>query len=155
MAGTMRKMAEYLGLVEVDDYIEEEIQESGYENNRGTTAITPAAETGTAVAPTEPRHVTPMQPAPLRIFAIQPNAYNDAKRIGEEFRAGFTVLINLTEMTDQDAKRIIDFTSGLVFGLHGSIEKISMKVFVISPANVHLDAETRQRIAQDGFFNQS
>ena len=89
-----------------------------------------------------------------RITTLHPRSYNDARRIGEEFRLHTPVIVNLTEMDDEDAKRIIDFAAGLIFGLHGSIERVTNKVFLLSPANVDVAAEAR-RLAQDGFFNQS
>ena len=60
-----------------------------------------------------------------------------------------------TGMDDSDAKRIVDFAAGLIFGLRGSIERVTNKVFLLSPANVDVGAEARAQIAQDGFFNQS
>ena len=63
-----------------------------------------------------------------RIEAIHPRSYNDARRIGEEFRAGVPVIMNLGDMDEMDAKRIIDFAAGLVYGLHGTIERTG-KVF--------------------------
>ena len=90
-----------------------------------------------------------------RIETINPHSYNDARRIGEEFRAGVPVIMNLGDMGEMDAKRVIDFAAGLVFGLHGKIERISGKVFLLSPANVDLGEQARAQIAQDGFYNQS
>ena len=90
-----------------------------------------------------------------RIETIHPRSYNDARRIGEEFRVGVPVIMNLGDMDDMDAKRIIDFAAGLVFGLHGTIERITGKVFLLSPANVDLGDQARAQIAEDGFFNQS
>jgi len=79
---------------------------------------------------------------------------NDARRIGEEYRDGTPVIINLSEMDPSDQKRILDFASGLAFALRGTIERVTNSVFLISPANVDLGAEARQQVAQDGFFNQ-
>jgi cell division inhibitor SepF len=93
-------------------------------------------------------------PESYRITTLHPRSYNDARRIGEEFRQGVPVIINLTEMDDVDAKRIVDFSAGLIFGRHGSIERVTNKVFLLSPDNVDVTAEAR-RLAQDGFFNQS
>ena len=90
-----------------------------------------------------------------RITTIHPHTYNDARRIGEEFREGVPVIMNLTEMDDGDAKRIVDFAAGLVFGLHGTIERITNTVFLLSPVNVDVAAEARAQLAQNGFFNQS
>ena len=89
------------------------------------------------------------------IHTIHPRSYNDARRIGEEFRAGAPVIMNLTEMDDNDAKRIVDFAAGLVFAIHGSMERITKKVFLLSPANVDVRDAPAVRQARDGFFNQS
>jgi cell division inhibitor SepF len=97
------------------------------------------------------------RPAPdlTRIETIHPRSYNDARRIGEEFREGVPVIMNLSELDDPDAKRIIDFSAGLVFGMRGSIERITNKVFLLSPVNVDVGDAARAQVAQDGFFNQS
>jgi cell division inhibitor SepF len=63
--------------------------------------------------------------------------------------------MNLTEMVDSDAKRLVDFAAGLIFGLHGSIERVTNKVFLLSPPNVTVAAEEKEKIAADGFYNQS
>jgi cell division inhibitor SepF len=92
---------------------------------------------------------------PYRITTLHPRTYNEARTIGEQFRDGTPVIMNLTEMDDTDAKRLVDFAAGLVFGLHGSIERVTQKVFLLSPANVDVTAEDKARIAEGGFFNQS
>ena len=90
-----------------------------------------------------------------RITTLHPRTYNEARTIGEHFRDGTPVIMNLTEMVDSDAKRLVDFAAGLIFGLHGSIERVTNKVFLLSPPNVTVAAEDKQRIAEGGFFNQS
>ncbi len=90
-----------------------------------------------------------------RITTLHPRTYNDARAIGEAFREGTPVIMNLTEMDDVDAKRIVDFAAGLVFGRRGTIERVTQKVFLLSPANVVVTAEEKQRMVQGGFFNQS
>jgi cell division inhibitor SepF len=116
------------------------------------------AATALAVEPVaETRHDHDLEPASsdfYRITTLHPRTYNDARRIGEEFRQGVPVIMNLTEMDDTDAKRIVDFAAGLVFGCRGTIERVTNKVFLLSPINVDVAAEAR-RLAQDGFFNQS
>jgi cell division inhibitor SepF len=89
-----------------------------------------------------------------RIVTVHPRTYNDARTIGEHFRDGVPVIMNLTEMEDADAKRLVDFSAGLIFGLRGSIERVTSKVFLLSPENVKVAAEDKERIA-GGFFNQS
>jgi cell division inhibitor SepF len=90
-----------------------------------------------------------------RITTLQPRTYNEARTIGEHFREGVPVIINLTEMDDSDAKRLVDFCAGLIFGLHGSIERVTNKVFLLSPSNVEVSEADKARIAEGGFFNQS
>ena len=90
-----------------------------------------------------------------KITTLRPRDYGEARTIGERFRDGTPVIMNLTEMVDSDAKRLVDFAAGLVFGLHGSIERVTNKVFLLSPANVEVTAEDKARIAERGFFNQS
>ena len=65
--------------------------------------------------------------------------------------------MNLTDMDDSDAKRLVDFAAGLVFGLHGTIERVTSKVFLLSPAHVEVAADEaeRPRSSTRGFFNQS
>ena len=215
MAGAMRKMAVYLGLVEDDGYdgpgfdpddefepepeperdrrrhdppppslpghslekaeSEESVRvmhppvqrerepspvpASGAESGRGgriapVSSITPERPNLEKSAPViMPKVVSEREP--YRITTLHPRTYNEARTIGEHFREGTPVIMNLTEMDDTDAKRLVDFAAGLVFGLHGSIERVTQKVFLLSPANVDVTAEDKARIAEGGFFNQS
>ena len=89
-----------------------------------------------------------------RITTVHPRTYNEARTIGEHFRDGVPVIMNLSQMEDVDAKRLVDFAAGLIFGLHGTIERVTSKVFLLSPQNVTVAAEDKERIA-GGFFNQS
>ena len=90
-----------------------------------------------------------------RITTLHPRTYNEARTIGEHFRDGTPVIMNLTEMDDGDAKRLVDFAAGLSFGLRGRIERVTNKVFLLSPEHVEVTAEDKARIAEGGFFNQS
>lgn len=89
------------------------------------------------------------------IRTVKPRSYNDAKVIGEAFREGVPVIINLTEMTDADAKRLVDFAAGLSFGLWGSIERVTTAVFLLSPAHVEIGVDNEMAAAERGFYNQS
>ncbi|MET9339843.1 cell division protein SepF [Nonomuraea sp. NPDC003804] len=167
MAGAMRKMAVYLGLVEDDRYERYETypdDEYEYEEeSRRTEQDRPAAshdrddDSDPGVpAPRPATTVLERRTTDLaRITTLHPRTYNEARTIGEHFRDGTPVIMNLTEMVDSDAKRLVDFAAGLVFGLHGSIERVTNKVFLLSPANVEVTAEDKARIAERGFFNQS
>ena len=112
----------------------------------------------------KPAQVTPISKAAShkesgglrRITTVHPRTYNDAKTIGESFRSGTPVIMNLTDMTDTEAKRLVDFSAGLVFGLRGAIERVTNKVFLLSPATVEIANEEREPDStQARFFNQS
>jgi cell division inhibitor SepF len=90
-----------------------------------------------------------------RIQTIKPRTYNDARMIGEAFRAGVPVIMNLTEMSDADAKRLVDFSAGLSFGLHGSIERVTTSVFLLSPAHVEIGVDSEPTHADQAFYNQA
>src|SRR5664279_4917170 len=90
-----------------------------------------------------------------RIQTIKPRTYNDARVIGEAFRQGIPVIMNLTEMSDADAKRLVDFSAGLSFGLQGSIERVTTSVFLLSPAHVEIGVEAEPVVPERGFFDQS
>jgi cell division inhibitor SepF len=212
MAGAMRKMAVYLGLVEdvgydgrgfdPDDDFEPELdpeperdrrrhepshqshnthQPHQSQRDESVRVVQPPAQREPVPLPADsgrPARIAPVasitperqsleknapvimpkvvsEREPYRITTLHPRTYNEARTIGEHFREGTPVIMNLTEMDDTDAKRLVDFAAGLVFGLHGSIERVTQKVFLLSPANVDVTAEDKARIAEGGFFNQS
>jgi len=120
----------------------------------GATAAKIAVREPVAVV-AEPTPAPAPAPQPYRITTLHPRTYNEARTIGERFRDGMPVIMNLSEMDDSDAKRLVDFAAGLSFGLRGSIERVTAKVFLLSPQNVDVTAEDKARIREGGFFNQS
>ena len=130
---------------------------SGGTATSGPVGATAAALQAPEPAPVPAPVVTPPAPAPkgYRITTLNPQTYNEARTIGERFREGDAVLMNLAEMDDADAKRLVDFAAGLSFGLHGSIERVTAKVFLLSPAGTDVTAEDKARIREGGFPSQS
>ncbi len=120
--------------------------------------------TTTAAMPrtVEPREIEPVfapVAAPVAetkaILTKRPGSYNDARPIGEAFREGIPIILDLTEMPDAEAKRVVDFAAGLTFGLQGRIDRVTHKVFLLSPVNVDVVDEVTAAVSSDGFFNQS
>jgi cell division inhibitor SepF len=164
MPGAMHRMGVYLGLVEDDDY--------GDADGYGHSAERMPARRDEYAEQRYPREAEPSpgyareyddenraahddyrQPT-YQITALHPRTYNEARTIGEHFRKNTPVIMNLSDMDDADAKRLVDFAAGLTFGLHGRIERVTAKVFLLSPHNVTVTAQDKARI-ESGFFNQS
>lgn len=182
MPGFMRRTMSYLGLVEEydDDY---ESRRDRATMDRGRTPVTAERPVSrdreldrdrerererdrerererdrVSLAPVAERHSAPQpavpEPADLsRITTVHPRTYSDARTIGEQFRGGTPVIMNLSEMSDADAKRLVDFAAGLIFGLRGSIDRVTSKVFLLSPPNVTVTAEDKARIVESGAYN--
>jgi cell division inhibitor SepF len=170
MAGAMRKMAVYLGLVEdPDPYAEYPVDEDGYpiedemdddrDRERGRAParepVYEAAAPMATVSSLPERRVVQPRTDLSRITTLTPRTYNEARTLGESFRDGVPVIMNLGEMDDKDAKRLVDFSAGLVFGLHGTIERVTAKVFLLSPADIEVAAAEKVRVPERQFFNQS
>jgi cell division inhibitor SepF len=164
----MRKIGEYLGLLEDtgvydDEYDDQEYAEPQPVRRAPVPAKAPGAQAQPApVADLSQRRRT-SAPAPAAagiaelsmITTLHPRTYNEARTVGENFREGIPVIMNLSEMDDTDAKRLVDFAAGLVFATRGTIERVTAKVFLLSPPNVTVAAEDKQRLVEGGFFNQS
>jgi cell division inhibitor SepF len=172
----MRKIGEYLGLLEdtgrYDDEYDERYDDgygagygSGHRPSEDRTeeqaVAVPAGRSrlrearGTVSDLSERRRPVATHIELSRITTLHPRTYNEARTVGENFREGTPVIMNLSEMDDADAKRLVDFAAGLVFATRGTIERITSKVFLLSPPNVSVAAEDKQRIVEGGFFNQS
>ena len=160
MSGAMRKIGEYLGLLEDTGVYDDEYDEYAEPEAAAPAQRTPAKAQPAPVADLSQRRRTPAA-APVavaelsRITTLHPRTYNEAKTIGEAFRSGIPVIMNLGDMADADAKRLVDFAAGLVFGLHGAIEKVTSKVFLLSPAHVEVTPAGKPNVPERAFFNQS
>ncbi|MBG0856450.1 cell division protein SepF [Streptomyces spinoverrucosus] len=144
--GSVRKASAWLGLV--DDNDDERYYDDEY--SEGT-------ESGDAWV-TDPRVKVAADTAEQkerRIATVTPDSFRDARAIGELFRDGVPVIMNLTAMEAADAKRVVDFAAGLIFGLRGSIDRVSNRVFLLTPADTEIISGEPAAHRTDGFFNQS
>jgi cell division inhibitor SepF len=90
----------------------------------------------------------------IQIAIVRPRNFRDAATVGEYYRKEIPVIINLENMDNVDATRIIDFVSGLILGLGGDIERISRRAFLIVPADATI-LTTHNGLTEKGFFNQA
>ena len=158
MAGALKKTMVYLGLAEdeldYDDYDEYDDQEPAPRDARDARD---SRDSRAAVTPMPQRHLSRVGSGGelSRITTIHPRTYNEAKTIGEHFREGVPVIMNLSEMDDDDAKRLVDFSAGLVFATRGTIERVTSKVFLLSPEHVEVGGEDSEPVGTRTIFNQS
>lgn len=166
MAGVWRKTMKYLGLVDDDEF--EAIERDGQDLDdrmlgrprveesplrrfgRGDHGATPMTESPEAIIRTIPK----TQPSAGAIHRAEPKRFNEARELGERFKDRVPVIMNLQGTEDSIARRLVDFASGLVFAQNGKIELVAQRVYLLTPADVEVSAEERERIKEGGFYNQ-
>ena len=162
MAGLWRKTMKYLGLVEDEEL--EAIERNGADLGERTPARVeespfrrfgraepaPMSEAPEAIIRTIPKS----QPTAGAIHRAEPKRFNEARDMAERFKDGVPVIMNLQGTDDPVARRLVDFASGLVFAQNGKIELVAQRVYLLTPADVEVSAEERERIREGGFYNQ-
>ena len=163
MAGVWRKTLVNLGLVEDDEldeyaYEEHEEDEPPRKHSRRSSAPPTARDPEDAFAPRRDAVVRPIQSHPqARFHLVTPTQFKaDAQEVGDKFREGFSVLMNLHSAEARERQRLIDFASGLAYGMGGGIQPAGENVILITPPGVQVSAEERQRFLEErGFFKQA
>jgi cell division inhibitor SepF len=117
----------------------------------------PAAQPSRSQRLEQPRRLRPVEsPAAVRVHLVVPRSFNDAQQIADKFKDATPVILNLQGSDQELAKRLIDFASGLTYALDGGMQRVADKVFLLTPRNVEVSAEERQRFMErTGFFNQA
>ncbi|GEP48383.1 MULTISPECIES: cell division protein SepF [Microbacterium] len=136
MSNPLKKTMVYLGLADEEEAYDEPVAETP---NRRERSVEKAAPVTPIHRPTVVRQ--PTAGTVSEILTVHPKQYRDAQIIAENFRDGIPVIINLSQMSDADARRLIDFASGLSLGLYGRIERVTSKVFLLSPENVAVSGD--------------
>lgn len=164
----VRRLAEWMGIVEdgrykeQDEEFSEELSQDVYVDEEPVEEVSRVSR-----LPERPERERPVRRRPVavapepevadisRIISVRPRSYNEARAIGENFRDGIPVIMNLSDMESGEDKRLVDFAAGLIFGLRGNIERVSSQVFLLCPANLVVGPEDKERLVTGGFFNQS
>lgn len=84
-----------------------------------------------------------------QVHIVRPESYGDAQQIGDRMRRGLPVIVNLEEAESELARRIVAFASGLVYGLDGNLQKLSRRIYLITPAEMEVSSEDKRRLAED------
>lgn len=148
MANPLRKTMVYLGLADEE-----------YDEPTPSAPVAPVPAPAANRAPVTPlrRPAAPKQaPGMNEILTVSPRVYKDVQSIAEAFREGVPVIMNLSQMSEPEARRLIDFASGLASGLYGKIERVTNKVFLLSPEHVAVSGEQEEDAPEleAGFFGQ-
>jgi cell division inhibitor SepF len=154
MSGVWKKTLNYLGLVEDDEeFVEElpDVEPAPVRRMRPQPVREVSSESeGVVRTIAAPRPAT----ASSAIHKSEPKRFNEAREVADRFKEGTAVIMNLQGTEDSTARRLVDFASGLVYGLDGKIELVANRVYLLTPADVEVSAEERERIAGAGFYNQ-
>jgi cell division inhibitor SepF len=172
MAGVWQKTMRYLGLVEEDELEEQESAPESVEplpRREAITRPTPLRRPAPVAASVEEpslaraglpeedsmvRTIPQSRPASGTIHRAEPKRFNEARELGDRFKDGVPVIMNLQGTEDSIARRLVDFASGLVFAREGKIELVANRVYLLTPRDVEVSAEERERLREGGFYNQ-
>lgn len=171
MSGIFRRTMAYFGLVEDDDEyddfgdtgLDEEYSYKDPYLSRSAKRVErsmpersmPDYQSSEPIRTQEPPPLRTIGPPQPRVHVVEPKSFNDAQNISDRFKASIPVIINLQFLDQETSKRLIDFASGLTYGLDGGIQKVADRVFLITPANVQVSAEEHRRLHEKGLYNQS
>jgi cell division inhibitor SepF len=154
MAGVWKKTLNYLGLVEEDEeFVEDmpEVEPAPVRRMRPQAVREVSSDAEGTVRTISSRTAVAATGA---IHKSEPKRFNEARDVADRFKEGTAVIMNLQSTEDPIARRLVDFASGLVYGLDGKIELVANRVYLLTPADVEVSAEERERIAGGGFYNQ-
>jgi cell division inhibitor SepF len=166
-SGMLRKAMVYLGLTD-DEYDDYEYDDAPVSQNAGrryadgpepsaVSAVRPVGRevqdpsNGLSVTP-RPAVVRPMSPThTAKVYVLAPGRFADAQEIGDRFKNGQPVIVNLQSNDRELARRMIDFCSGVTYALSGSMDKVADQVFLLTPSNVEVSAEEKRRLQERGY----
>lgn len=172
MPGTMRKFMEYLSFAEPQDDLYEgdgsydDVDDRRSEDRRAEERRADDRRGYDERDRSEPRerhaevtHITRLAPArqedPMdvelsRIVTMRPTSYNDAPAVGDAYRSGTPVILNMEDISEADARRLIDFSAGLAMALGGVLEKVSPGAFILAPRSVAV-THAEEESSRSGF----
>ena len=175
-----RKAMVYLGLVDDDEYYgddaayyeddaHEDAPERAERPDRAPRAAAPATtsepspvtvirsrrereEPAPLAPPPRSSAVTPIPMPAARVHVMEPKGFNDAQEVGDRLKAGQPVILNLQGVDRDLQRRLIDFSSGLAYALSGTMSKAADQVFLLTPSNVEVSEEEKERLQARGLY---
>jgi cell division inhibitor SepF len=169
MATIWQRVGTFLGLVE-EPYDDDEYDLPGDESGHPGVAARRdrVAEPPPRIERSNVRTISPSRPMESaepsstvravgspKVHLTTPTTFNDVEEVGVNFRNGVPTIMNLQGASESVAKRLLDFASGLIFGLEGRIERVGDRVFLLTPVGVEVSTEEKRKMTERGFFNQA
>ena len=165
MASMLRRAMHYLGLAPDDEY-DDDYDEVPAAPARSyappeppdhSPAVRPVPRDPDPTGPTavrRPAVVRPIMPMPAspKPFAVSPESFNEAQSVADKYMAGVPVIMNLQDVERDLSRRMVDFASGLCYGLRGSMERVTNQVYLLTPSNVEVSAEEKRRLQERGLY---
>jgi len=92
--------------------------------------------------------------APRQVHVVEPRIFDDAQDFADRFKGGVPVILNLRLTEPKHAPKILQFASGLVYGLNGRMQKVGEQVYLLTPFNMEVSADEKRRLAEHGLFGE-
>ena len=175
MASMWRRAAVYLGLVDDDEYEDYDPYEEqptmqqpappapapsvrrtavpGGEVEAGMVRTLPREAIDPSAVQPRPAVVRPIAAQTAKVHVVAPGGFNDAQEIGDKLKMNQPVIMNLQGSNRDLSRRLIDFASGLAYGLGGQMERVADQVFLLTPTNVEVSAEEKRRLQERGLYS--
>ena len=116
-------------------------------------APVPAREEPSGMSAPRPSVVRTIGPTTAaRVHVVEPQGFNDAQEVGDRLKANQPVILNLQELPRELQRRLIDFSSGLAYAMAGSMQRVADQVFLLTPSNVEVSQEEKDRLQARGLF---
>ena len=96
--------------------------------------------------------VKPIPMPATRVHVMDPKGFNDAQEVGDRLKNGQPVILNLQGVDRDLQRRLIDFASGLAYALNGTMSKAADQVFLLTPSNVEVSEEEKERLQARGLY---
>ena len=163
MSTMWRRMGAYLGLVEEyddidapDDAIDDAYRKDPRYDDATESNVRRLSPSRSADVTSRGGNGTAVRAVPnASVHLTAPATFNDVEEVGARFRSGVPVIMDLAGASETVAKRVLDFASGLIYGLEGRIERVGDRVFLLTPLGVEVSTEERRKLSERGFFNQA
>ena len=88
----------------------------------------------------------------LQVVLVKPERFENASEIADHLRDKRTVVLNLEQTDKNIARRLIDFLSGVTYANEGTIKKVALSTYIITPYNVEILGDLIDELENNGLY---